>query len=152
MSGSSIEANTVFGALRALEALSQLVYRDAASSFVQAASVQDSPRFSHRGIMIDTSRHFLPLPAIYEMLDAMSYSKFSVLHWHLVDDQSFPYVSAKFPALASLGAYNNVTHVYSPKDVQDVIAFARSRGIRCATHRSPVPPPRPAAGRVRRPG
>lgn len=44
-------------------------------------------RFAYRGVMIDTARHFLPLPTIFTMLDAMSYNKFNVLHWHVVDDE-----------------------------------------------------------------
>ena len=80
--------------------------------------------------MIDSSRHFLPLNSIYQTLDAMEMNKLNVLHWHLSDDQSFPYESRIFPELSQKGAYLPRTHVYHWNDVSNVIEYARIRGIR----------------------
>lgn len=49
--------------------------------------------------MIDSSRHFLPLPAIKRMVDAMAWVKLNVLHWHLVDDEAFPMQFLSQPTL-----------------------------------------------------
>ncbi|KAK2170988.1 hypothetical protein NP493_1119g00004 [Ridgeia piscesae] len=59
----------------------------------------------------------------------MSYDKLNVFHWHVVDDQSFPYPSRTFPNLTEFGAYSP-SHRYSRNDVTRIIREARLRGIR----------------------
>jgi hexosaminidase len=93
----TLAADTVYGALRGLETFSQLFTADRT---IAAQTVVDFPRFPHRGVMLDTSRHFLPVSFLVTFLDAMSYSKLNVLHLHLTDSQSFPVQSVAFPKLA----------------------------------------------------
>ena len=59
----------------------------------------------------------------------MAQSKLNVFHFHIVDDQSFPYESRVYPELSNKGAYNKQA-VFSQADIADLIEFARRRGIR----------------------
>uniref|UniRef100_A0A0K0E0V7 Beta-hexosaminidase n=1 Tax=Strongyloides stercoralis TaxID=6248 RepID=A0A0K0E0V7_STRER len=125
-----IIAKTIWGALRGMETFSQLVYRTSENTYqVRSTSITDHPRFSHRGILIDTSRHWVSINILKQVLDLMSQNKFNVFHWHLVDSESFPYVSKKFPNLHKSGAYTP-RHIYTPSDVQTIIEYAKLRGIR----------------------
>lgn len=54
-------------------------------SFVSEALVEDKPAFTYRGVMVDTGRQFLPVPALQRMLAAMSYNKLNTMHLHLTD-------------------------------------------------------------------
>lgn len=126
-----LASETVWGALRGLETFSQLVWKSAEGTFfINKTKIKDFPRFPHRGVLLDTSRHYLPLSSILDTLDVMAYNKFNVFHWHLVDDSSFPYESFTFPVLTRKGSYNPVTHIYTSQDVKEVIEYARLRGIR----------------------
>jgi hexosaminidase len=81
----SIHSTNVWGALKALETFSQLLNRDANSNYVYCANlpvaISDKPRFAHRGLLVDTSRHYLPVSSLKSMVDALSMNKFNVLHW-----------------------------------------------------------------------
>jgi hypothetical protein len=122
----TIEAATVYGALNGLESLSQLVYHGLS---VNGTSIHDFPRYQFRATMIDTSRHYYPVEVILQHLDAMAYSKFNVLHWHIVDSVSFPYQSTAFPEMSATGAYSR-SHVYTADDIANVVRYAKNRGIR----------------------
>jgi hexosaminidase len=128
---SRLSSHSVWGILRGLETFSQLVYENGEGTFqINATVIHDFPRFGHRGVLLDTSRHFLPKKVIMQNLDAMAYNKLNVFHWHIVDDQSFPYQSRDYPDISDKGAYDPYTHVYSQEDIAEIIEFARLRGIR----------------------
>jgi len=72
------------------------------------------------------------MDTLYEVLEGMSMNKFNVMHWHIVDEQSFPYGSEVLPNLPSKGSYFPTArkHIYSIDQVKSVIEYARQRGIR----------------------
>lgn len=93
---------------------------------VGEANISDKPQFKHRGLLIDTSRNFLPLNTIKSVIIGMSTSKLNVLHWHATDSQSFPMQFPRVPMMQSSGS----SEVYTPVNVRNIIKFAKYRGIR----------------------
>ena len=86
----SIQAHTVWGALRGLESVSQLIgfgwvpHNPSGKLAVVRGipvTIHDSPLFPYRGLMIDTGRHFLPVPFIRRIIDGLESMKMNVLHW-----------------------------------------------------------------------
>ncbi|CAH4029034.1 unnamed protein product [Pieris brassicae] len=135
-STSTLRSASVWGIIRGLETFSQLFYLSNDRNQlklqelrVNATKITDFPQYSHRGLLLDTSRHYISMSNILKMLDAMSYNKLNVFHWHIVDDQSFPYQSERFPELSEQGAYDS-SMVYTKEDIQRVVEYARDRGIR----------------------
>uniref|UniRef100_A0A915IJ71 beta-N-acetylhexosaminidase n=1 Tax=Romanomermis culicivorax TaxID=13658 RepID=A0A915IJ71_ROMCU len=125
-----LKAPSIWGALRGLETFSQLFYSlDLKQLYIRTAEITDYPRFGFRGILIDTSRHFVEVPTLLKNLDLMAQNKMNVFHWHIVDDQSFPYESILFPLMSLKGAFTQ-KHVYTVQDMQKVVEYARLRGIR----------------------
>ncbi|WJX15434.1 Beta-hexosaminidase 1 [Trifolium repens] len=129
--GITIEAKTVFGALRGLETFSQLCSFDYSTKTVQIykapVSIRDKPRFPYRGLLLDTSRHYLPIDVIKQIIESMSYAKFNVLHWHIVDTQSFPLEVPTYPKLWK-GSYSKWER-YTIEDAYDIVNFSKMRGI-----------------------
>ncbi|PIA52981.1 hypothetical protein AQUCO_01000682v1, partial [Aquilegia coerulea] len=126
-----IEANTVYGALRGLETFSQLCTFSYSSKSVEVYKapwyIKDEPRFVFRGLLLDTSRHYLPITVIKEVIESMSYAKLNVLHWHIIDEESFPLEVPSYPDLWK-GSYSKWER-YTVEDAYDIVEFAKMRGI-----------------------
>ncbi|KAF8194284.1 N-acetylhexosaminidase [Mycena galopus ATCC 62051] len=126
-----LSANSTLGLFRGLSTFSQFWYDLNNTTYTNVAPVsilKDIPAYPYRGFMLDTSRNFFPVADIKRTLDAMSWVKINMFHWHVVDSQSFPLSLPEFPELAQEGAYSS-SEIYSPADVQDIVSYAAARGI-----------------------
>lgn len=122
-----LTAPNPLGILHGLQTFLQLVRTTPQGFSVPVVTIDDQPRFPWRGLMIDVSRHFIPVPVIERDLDGMEAVKLNVFHWHLSDDQGFRAESKKFPLLQEKGSDGLY---YTQDQIRDVIEYARDRGIR----------------------
>jgi len=125
--GAKLDATTTLGIMRGLETFLQLVQTTSDGFAAPAITIHDKPRFPWRGLMIDVSRHFIPLDILKRNLDGMAAVKLNVFHWHLSDNQGFRVESKKFPKLTEMGSDGLF---YTQDEVRDLIAYAHDRGIR----------------------
>lgn len=128
-----LSAENVFGILKGLETFSQIITYNYTNGYYITkycnAYINDKPRFNHRGIMLDTARHFISINIIKSLLNGMEYNKLNIFHWHMTDAESFPFLSKSSPKLTLNGAYS-MNEIYSHNDIKYIINYAKYRGIR----------------------
>jgi hexosaminidase len=125
-----ISGANIWALMRGLETFTQLLVRgDNQDIFVKTApaTINDKARYGHRGVLIDTSRHYLPVSEIQRIIDTLPANKFNVLHWHTVDAESFPLDTPSEPTMIQ-GAYN-AKMVYTMADLTNLRNYAYERGI-----------------------
>jgi hexosaminidase len=120
-----LNAPQLMGAQRGLQTLLQLVGTGEKIQ-LPLININDHPRFKWRGLLLDTSRHFFSVATIKRQIDAMAAAKYNIFHWHLTDDQGWRFESKKYPKLHKLAADGEF---YTRKQIRDVVAYARARGI-----------------------
>ncbi|KAF2175391.1 glycoside hydrolase family 20 protein [Zopfia rhizophila CBS 207.26] len=125
-----IAAKTVYGALHAFTTLQQIVINDGKGNLIveQPVSIEDAPLYPVRGIMIDSGRNYISKKKIFEQIDGMALSKLNVLHWHIVDAQSWPLEMAAYPDMTK-DAYS-AREIYDQQCIKDIIEYAAARGVR----------------------
>jgi hexosaminidase len=111
-----------------------------------AVTIEDTPRFKWRGVMMDTSRHFMPKAFVERFVDLMASYKLNTFHWHLTDDQGWRIEIKRYPKLTEVGAWRKETRAghegpnagfdgvphggfYSQQDIREVVEYARERFV-----------------------
>ena len=136
-----ISATTVAGLFYGVQTLRQMLPPEIQSHApakkrmeVPCVHIQDSPRFSWRGLMLDCSRTFLTMDYLKRSIDRMVLYKLNILHLHLTDDEGWRLEIKKYPQLTTVGArfadrFGGGGGFYTQQEMRDLIAYARERNI-----------------------
>lgn len=135
-----IRASAEAGMYHGLQTIRQLVLSGYEKGVftLHCAEIEDRPRFSWRGFMLDTSRHFYTVPFIKRLIDLLSLHHLSIFHWHLTDDQGWRFPVKEYPGLTETGSKRINLHIpqyppfggfYSEEEILDVVAYAAQRHI-----------------------
>ncbi|MFJ9814334.1 beta-N-acetylhexosaminidase [Streptomyces sp. NPDC101151] len=108
-------------------------------------TVDDSPRFRWRGLMLDVARHFMPKEGVLRYLDLMAAHKLNVFHFHLTDDQGWRIEIKRYPKLTEAASWRARTKFghrasplweekphggyYTQDDIREIVAYAGERHI-----------------------
>lgn len=151
-----LESATLQGAFYGLQTLLQLLPTAVFSPtpieniawIIPVCQIQDKPRFAHRGLMLDVSRHFMPVSFIKKYIDLLALHKMNVFHWHLTDDQGWRIEIKKYPKLTQIASKRKETLVgqyaenypqkfdgkeyggfYTQAEIKDIVKYAQAKFV-----------------------
>jgi hexosaminidase len=95
--------------------------------------IEDHPRFSYRGAMLDVARHFFSVADVKRYLDDIALLKLNHLHLHLTDDQGWRIAIDAYPRLGEVGGATQVGGGgggwYSKEQYREIVEYAASRFV-----------------------
>jgi len=139
----TIRANSGAGLFYGLQTFEQLVPMRGAP-IVPHIDIVDKPAFRWRGIHLDVSRHFFPVPIVERYIDVAAHYKLNTFHWHLTDDQGWRIEIKRYPRLTETGSCRAQTEAggdattfdgkrycgyYTQAQVRAVVAYAKRRYV-----------------------
>ena len=150
--GISISSADSAGALYALQSLKQIFLisklEDTPLKFIE---VNDSPKFSYRGMLLDISRNFYGPEKIKQIIDYLSFFKINYLDFRLTDDEGWRLEIPGLEELVEVGSkraytkdeFENLIPMYgsgpdtnstgsgylSRSDYVDILKYASERNI-----------------------
>ncbi len=124
------------GVLYGVQTLKQLLLQG--DLILRETYIEDYPRFSHRGFMLDTARHFFTKEAVFHFLQMMAFHKLNVFHIHLSDDQGFRAQFESKLLLTEIGSYRSHTNFgstphsgyYTKQDLKEIVDYAHNLCIK----------------------
>jgi hexosaminidase len=126
-----IKASTPTGIFYGIQSLLQEIQ----SGKIYCGVIEDSPRYSWRGFMLDESRHFFGMTKVKQLLDIMAYYKLNKFHWHLSDEPAWRIEIKKYPLLTSVGGKgtwdnpNSPVRFYTQEEIREIVKYASERHI-----------------------
>jgi hexosaminidase len=100
---------------------------------VPAGRIVDTPRFAHRGAMLDVARHFFSVAEVKRYIDLIAQYKINRLHLHLADDQGWRIEIPGWPRLTSYGGSTEVGGgpggYYTRRQYAQIVEYAARRFI-----------------------
>lgn len=95
---------------------------------LRTVAIDDYPRFSWRGVMLDSARHYQSPEFIKGFIDWMALHKLNVFHWHLTDDQAWRLEIKRYPKLTEIGAWRVPAGAAALKDIDPATGRPRQYG------------------------
>ncbi|MBN1409550.1 MAG: beta-N-acetylhexosaminidase [Spirochaetales bacterium] len=96
-------------------------------------TIEDVPRFSWRGAMLDVARHFLGVDDVKHYIDLIAMHKMNRLHLHLSDDQGWRIEIKSWPDLTAVGGSTEVggreSSFFTQEDYREIVDYAVNRHI-----------------------
>lgn len=145
-SGITITGDDAEGVFYGVQSVIQLLpVQVSAKLQVPEVSIQDAPRFSYRGMMLDVGRHFFPVSFVKQYIDFLALHKINTFHWHLTEDQGWRIEIKKYPLLTKVGGCRNGTIIghhpgkgndntqncgyYTQEQIKEIVKYAADRFI-----------------------
>jgi hexosaminidase len=136
----TLVAANQWGALHGLSTLGQLIAVSADYSHYELSTgqlplhIEDGPRVAWRSLLLDSGRHFLSPAILKRVVDTMAASHLNVLHWHAVDDASFPLcLDDALPGACEGQGYRDPWGTplkYDKAWLREFVEYATARGVR----------------------
>ena len=109
-----------------------------------SVTINDAPRFSYRGAMLDVSRHFFPVDSVKRFIDMLALHNINRFHWHLSEDQGWRIEIKSRPLLTEVGSVRKGTCIghdfntsdsipyggfYTQDEAREIVKYAADRHI-----------------------